>query len=109
MRIGIDIKHFKHGSTGIATYLKCMMDSLQEIDQINKYFLFECIQSEYTVSNPKWKKILIPWKNIGTIWQQFILPFFLYRYKVEVLWSPEQTCPILFMKNILLMTNSLTF
>jgi len=104
MRIAIDIKHFKHGSSGIARYLTSIMDCLQEIDNKNEYFLFECRPSTYAVRNPKWRKILIPWKLSGTFWQQVLLPYHLRRNKIDVLWAPEQTCPVLFKKSYCIVT-----
>jgi glycosyltransferase involved in cell wall biosynthesis len=104
MRIAIDIKHFKHGSSGIARYLTSIMDCLQEIDNKNEYFLFECRPSAYIVGNPKWRKILIPWKLSGTIWQQVLLPYHLRKNKIDVLWAPEQTCPIIYTKGIRIVT-----
>ena len=68
MNIGIDIKAFKNGKTGIARYLGTIMDWLQKIDDVNNYLLFECTPSEYRIVNPKWKKVLIPWKLPGIFW-----------------------------------------
>ena len=104
MRIAIDIKAFKNGSTGIAKYLKSIMDWLQKIDQVNDYVLFECSPSNYSVSNPRWTKSLIPWRLTGLLWQQFILPFHLRKQRIDVLWSPEQTCPIIYTKGIRIVT-----
>ncbi len=94
MKIGIDIKAFKNGTTGIARYLKSMLDMLQSIDAVNEYVLFEPTRVEYSPTNPRWSKILITWKLPGTLWQQFILPFHLKKHKVDVLWAPEQVCPL---------------
>ncbi len=104
MRIAIDIKHFKHGSSGIARYLTSIMDCLQEIDNENEYFLFECRRSAYTVGNPKWRKLLIPWKLSGTFWQQVLLPYHLRKNRIDVLWAPEQTCPVFFKKKFCIVT-----
>jgi glycosyltransferase involved in cell wall biosynthesis len=94
MRIGIDIKALKNGSTGISRYLRSIMDELQALDHENNYFLFECTTSDYRICNPKWEKILIPWKLPGILWQQCILPGYLKKYRIQVLWAPEQICPI---------------
>lgn len=104
MRIGIDVKAFKNGSTGIARYLRSVMDCLQSIDSENEYFLFECRPSTYEVKNPKWNKILIPWKLPGILWQQFILPFHLKKWRIDVLWAAEQICPLWFMGDIKIIT-----
>lgn len=94
MNIGIDIKAFKNGRTGIARYLRTIMNWLQKIDQENNYFLFECTPSDYPVTNPKWKKICIPWKLPGIFWLQWILPRYLRRYGIDLFWAAEQICPL---------------
>ncbi len=94
MRIGIEIKAFKNGSTGIARYLRNIMDRLQKLDETNDYFLFECSPSGYPVRSTRWKKILLPWRMPGIFWQQFLLPGTLKKFELDVLWSPEQICPI---------------
>lgn len=104
MRIGIDIKAFKNGSTGIARYLRSIMDNLQKIDRENDYFLFECTLSDYNITNPRWKKIFIPWKLPGILWQQFVLTNHLIRHKIELLWAPEQICPIYTNRTIKIIT-----
>lgn len=104
MRIAIDIKSFKNGTTGIARYLRSILDCLQKIDTKNEYFLFECWSSDYFPVNKKWKKFYTSWKLPGILWQQFILPFQLRKYNIEVLWAPEQVCPLFFMKGIKIIT-----
>ena len=81
-----------------------MLNKLQEIDKENEYFLFECKNSGFIPENPKWKKVLIQSRLPGTIWQQIILPGYLTRYNIEVLWAPEQTCPFLLNKKIKVIT-----
>ncbi|MCX7726525.1 MAG: glycosyltransferase family 4 protein [Chitinispirillaceae bacterium] len=103
MRIGVDIKAFKNGRTGISRYLRNLLKRLEKIDKENSYYLFECKASEYIVENPKWKKILISWRLPGILWQQFILPFYLKKFKIDILWAPEQICPV-FYKGIIFTT-----
>jgi glycosyltransferase involved in cell wall biosynthesis len=100
MRIGIDIKAFKNGTTGIARYLRSILDLLQELDRENDYLLFSCAPSDYAVSNPRWRKIVTPWRLPGIAWQQMVLPRLLQRHAVDLLWAPEQMCPILLPKSI---------
>lgn len=104
MRIAIDCKAFKNGTTGIARYLRSIMDCLQAIDQTNDYFLFECVASDYQVTNPRWKKILVPWRLPGVLWQQFVLPGHLKNNRIDLLWAPEQICPVLCPKSISVIT-----
>ena len=104
MRIGIDIKAFKNGTTGIARYLKSIMDCLQEVDQGNDYVLFECSRSNYKLVNPRWQTTLFAWKLTGFLWQQVILPIQVRKHEIDVLWAPEQTCPIFLTKRVGLVT-----
>lgn len=99
MRIGVDAKVLKNNS-GITRYLTSLLNSLQATDNENDYFLFEQKPSDYRITNNKWKKVLIHSKMPGIIWQQILLPFFLKKYKIDLLWAPEQTCPIFFIGKI---------
>jgi glycosyltransferase involved in cell wall biosynthesis len=100
VRIGIEIKAFKNNNTGVSRYLREILDVLQKTDFENDYILFECKHSEYRVINSRWKKVTTPWKLPGILYQQFILPFLLIRFGVDLLWSPEQICPIFFLRKI---------
>jgi len=100
MRIGVDIKAFKNGTTDIARYLRSILDWLQKLDRENEYFLFSCASSDYTTSNPLWKKIVTPWRLPGIAWQQMVLPGLLKEYSIDILWAPEQMCPIFLSRHI---------
>jgi glycosyltransferase involved in cell wall biosynthesis len=94
MRIGIDIKAFKNGSTGIVRYLRSIMDELQRIDMDNEYFLFEPRPLPYEPVGDKWRKVLIPWKLPGIIWLQLVVPWYLRKHRIDVFWAGEQVCPL---------------
>ena len=104
MRIGIDIKAFKNGTTGIARMLRSIMDELQLIDTRNEYVLFEPCPCGYRPENPRWRVRTVPWKLPGVLWQQFVLPFALRGESIDCLWAPEQSCPLYFMKNVRIIT-----
>ena len=104
MRIGIDIKAFRNGTTGIARYLRSIMDSLQEIDTGNEYVLFECSPSDYTPRNQRWRKVRTHWRLPGILWQQLVLPFLLRKHRIDLLWAPEQVCPVFFTRNTRIVT-----
>jgi glycosyltransferase involved in cell wall biosynthesis len=38
------------------------------------------------------------------LWQQLVLPFLLKKYAVDVLWAPEQICPVFFVKKTKIVT-----
>ena len=100
MRIGIEIKAFKNNITGVSRYLRETLDTLQKIDFKNDYFLFGCHCSDYPVTNSRWKTVTTPWKLPGIIYQQLYLPFLLKKFAIDILWSPEQICPVFHMKKI---------
>jgi glycosyltransferase involved in cell wall biosynthesis len=96
MRIAVDIKAFKNGATGIARYLRSILDELQKIDTVNEYLLFSCAPSDYILTNPRWKMFITSWRLPGIFWQQMLLPVLLKKNRIDVLWAPEQVCPVFF-------------
>lgn len=111
MRIGIDIKALRAQSTGIARYLRCVLDALQELDTTNRYYLFEKRDSGYQVHNPRWQKVVIPSKLPGTAWLLLNLSRRLGRYSLDVFWAPEHVGPIFCSRQIRLVStvHDLTF
>jgi len=95
MNIGVDIKALRNKTTGICKYIRCILDELQRLDTENRYYLFECKLSNYEPVNPNWKKFSQMSKLPATIWQQLTLPVLLRKYNIDILWAPEQICPIL--------------
>jgi glycosyltransferase involved in cell wall biosynthesis len=100
LRIAVDIATLTDGKTGketsgIQTAVIALLHQLQRIDVVNDYLLFETIESVYTVNNPRWKKVLLPAFRIPrTMWAQLVFPFYLLKYKVDVLWAPKYICPL---------------
>lgn len=80
------------------------MDCLQKNDSVNEYYLFECTRTSYQLFNSKWKIISTSTRLPGIIWQQFTLPRLLKKYQIEVLWAPEQICPVLLFSKIKVIT-----
>ncbi|MBD3392369.1 MAG: glycosyltransferase, partial [Chitinivibrionales bacterium] len=107
--IGVDIKAFRGGKTGISRYLRAILDRLQEIDTENSYVLFEYGPSVYTPHNPRWEVIPFTKPVSGLVWQQFVLPFLVKRHKVSVLWCPEQVCPLAARTGIVTTAHDLVF
>jgi glycosyltransferase involved in cell wall biosynthesis len=104
MRIGVDIKAFKNGATGITRYLRSILDELQKLDCTNEYVLFSCAPSDYVLSNSRWKKVITPWRLPGILWQQLLLPGLLIKNRIDVLWAPEQICPVYCPRSIRVVT-----
>jgi glycosyltransferase involved in cell wall biosynthesis len=95
MNIGVDIKALFAGRAGIAAYIRNTLDRLQELDSVNRYFLFEKKPSNYAVKNPLWRKVLVPSGLPGTLWLMTAIPHCLPRYSIDVFWAPEQIAPCL--------------
>jgi glycosyltransferase involved in cell wall biosynthesis len=104
MRIAVDIKAFKNGATGIARYLRSILDELQKIDTVNEYLLFSCAPSDYILTNPRWKMFITSWRLPGILWQQMLLPVLLKKNRIDVLWAPEQVCPVCCPRSIRVIT-----
>jgi glycosyltransferase involved in cell wall biosynthesis len=104
MRIGVDVKAFKNGTTGIARYLRTILDRLQELDRENEYVLFSCAPTDYTIVNLRWKMVITPWKLPGIVWQQKVLPGLLKRHAIDILWAPEQMAPVFASRRIPVIT-----
>lgn len=52
MKIGIDISQLAYENTGVANYLKSLVDYLLRIDKENKYILFfSSLRKEFPISN----------------------------------------------------------
>ena len=95
MNIGVETTELGYGVTGVSRYLRCILNELQLIDSENRYRLFECKESDYTPTNPNWKKIYSNRKRRTTVWQQLTLPKLLKEHNIDVLWAPTQVCPVL--------------
>jgi glycosyltransferase involved in cell wall biosynthesis len=108
VKIGVEVKAFKNGTTGIARYLRMLLSRLQKMDTENEYLLFTCAPVEYAVTNPKWKMTVSPTRMPGVVWQQLMLPGILQRENIDLLWSPEQICPVRFKGPIITTVHDLT-
>lgn len=95
MRIGIDIKCLRTNNSGIGRYTRSLLDALQQVDIRNEYVLFSPSPVDYTITNPKWKTVVVPTKLPGILWQQLALPLALKDEHIDVIWGPEQTIPVI--------------
>lgn len=96
MRIGIDIKCMRYNKAGIGRYLRSILDELQKKDLKNEYFLFTPGATDFSPTNPNFKVTVCKSKlrQPGILWQQFTLPAFIRKNKIDVFWGPEQTLPL---------------
>jgi glycosyltransferase involved in cell wall biosynthesis len=117
LRIAVDICTLGDGkygfeTSGIQTAVIALLNQLQQLDTLNEYLLFETRASAYKVFNNRWKKILLPKYGLpGNVWLQSVFPWYLSKYKVDVLWAPKIMCPFMFLRKIRVFTTiyDLTF
>ncbi len=100
MKIGIDIRAFNNGSTGIHNYVKSILDVLQSIDHTNTYELYEFRPVHYTIKNPRWRIQVCRTHFPGLFWFHFLLPIKLKSDNVDIFWATENMQPLLLNRRI---------
>jgi glycosyltransferase involved in cell wall biosynthesis len=100
VRIGINALYLLPGKVGGSeTYIRSLVQHLLEIDRENTYCIFINRESIgiFPESDPRVKIVLCPIKAtnrpLRILWEQFILPFQVWRHKVDVLLSAGMTSP----------------
>lgn len=102
MRIGIDIRILEKKMCGIGRYTEGILQGISQLaDDKNQYFLF-CVNG----TKEKWPqdifKVIPTWKNIGIprkiysfspFWLNFVLPWYLEKYDIEICFFPAHFCP----------------
>ena len=93
MRIGINLLFLIPNKVGgTETYTRGMIESLEKYDDKNNYILF-CNQENFDTfsSSKKMLKVKLPvaakYKPLRLIFEQVLLPFYLLKYKVDLLHS----------------------
>ncbi|MFZ2864333.1 MAG: glycosyltransferase family 1 protein [Ignavibacteriaceae bacterium] len=102
MNIGIDARLLERKITGIGRVLINYLNEIPLYDKRNKYFLFSygpinCNPSFYR--NITTSKSKFPQKLFAPIWNNLILPFYLRKYKIDILFSVNQILPLIKIKN----------
>ena len=106
LRIAVDICTLSDGkrgieTSGIQTAVIAILNELQRLDTANEYILFETRESAYITYNNNWKKVLLPTFYLPHfLWMQLILPIYLLKHNIDVLWASKSICPLLFFKKI---------
>ena len=102
MRIGIDARLLERKMTGIGRYLDNLVKNISDHDSKNEYFLFtynglkrDSYQNINVVSTLFFLPSGIFQKIISPVWMNFILPRFLKKYKIDILFSPNQLLPLI--------------
>jgi glycosyltransferase involved in cell wall biosynthesis len=103
MNIGIDARIIERKITGIGRFLWMLLKELPEADKDNKYFLFT--YDKLDVNNTYFTNIPTVNKNgfgklFAPYWMNFILPRYLKKYNIDILFSINQLTPIVKVKQI---------
>jgi glycosyltransferase involved in cell wall biosynthesis len=97
MHIGIDARFFGTTGKGLGRYTEKLISSLEQIDTENTYtiFLYKESYHEYIPKNPNFTKVGVPYKWYGFA-EQFLYPFLLFRYRVDLMHFPHFNVPFLY-------------
>lgn len=100
MRIGINALYLLPGKVGGSeTYIRNLAKWLSRIDRNNTYFIFINRESAgiFDKIAPGFTVITCPLqatnRPVRILWEQLMLPFYLRRYKIDVLLSAGETAP----------------
>lgn len=96
MRILIDARLYGPKDTGIGRYTQKLVENLVKIDTKNKYIIL-LRKNDYKELNfpDNWQKVLADFKHY-TFKEQFKMPFFLAKYKADLVHFPHFNVPILY-------------
>lgn len=99
MKIGIDISQIVHEGTGVASYVRRMVDTLLKIDKKNEYTLFGAslrkrhVFKEFS-GRAKLVVVPIPPTLLNILWNKLhIIPVEWFIGSVDVFWSSDWTQP----------------
>ena len=102
MRIGINALFLIPGKVGGSeTYVRNLLKNLGAIDRENEYVLFTNLENSgiFKIPPDNFREVLCPirasFRPARVLWEQFVLPFQIKKYKIEILHSPGYTAPIL--------------
>ncbi len=108
MKIGIDARFFGSSGKGLGRYTQKLIENLEKIDTINKYFIFLKRENfeEYVPKNKNFKKILAdyPWYSFS---EQFYFPWLLRKYKLDLMHFPHFNVPLLYGRKFLVTIHDL--
>ncbi|MCB9207646.1 MAG: glycosyltransferase family 4 protein [Ignavibacteriales bacterium] len=98
MKIAIDARLLERRITGIGRSLMLLLNEIPKIDTKNEYYLFtyETINHDKNFyKNIPTIKNFLPQKIFSPIWSNFILPFYLRKNKIDLLFSVNQIVPLI--------------
>ncbi len=109
MRIGIDaLSALPARNDGVVTYLRNLLKEIARLDEKNEYILFVSKENKgiFLPQGGNFKEVICPIKALSRplriFWEQFILPFQIHNQRIDLLFSPGYTAPILCQKPLVL-------
>ena len=102
MNIGIDARLLERRITGIGRVLITFLNDIPKFDKENKYFLFSYGSVDFDknfYTNITTIKSIIPQKLFAPIWSNFILPQYLKKNNIDLLFSVNQILPLVKVKD----------
>ena len=101
-RIGLNLLYINPKLLGGSfIYAKSLIEEIAKIDKINNYVIYinkECKNLQFNIgSNFKIRILNFNYSNVYLryFWEQFVLPFYLYRDRIELIHSLGYVTPIL--------------
>ncbi len=102
MKIGIDARLLERKITGIGRFLIILLENFPLYDKENEYYLFTYEKVNFKpefFNNISTVRSFLPQKLFSPIWCNFILPYFLKKYNIDILFSVNQVVPLIKIKN----------
>jgi len=101
LRIGVNALYLIPGGVGgTEIYLRNLLDALAAIDQVNQYVVFTNRETDAGLV-PKQANFLHAPQGVSAsfrpgriLWEQFVLPFAIRKQRIDVLFNPGFTAPI---------------
>ena len=101
-RIGVNALYLIPGGVGgTEIYLRELLRALSGIDRVNEYFVFTNLETGSDLvprqANFQWKPqaVRAQFRPARILWEQMVLPLEASRYRLDVLFNPGFTAPIL--------------
>lgn len=102
MKIAVNTFSVDSEKMGVKTYLTNLLSALSEIDHKNKYYIFLSKSNQEVfrgLSRDNFKKIVVPIPIENTfvriLCDQLVLPLYLKKYNLDILFSPQNVCSLL--------------
>ncbi|MCX7610560.1 MAG: glycosyltransferase family 4 protein [Ignavibacterium sp.] len=102
MKIGIDARLLERKITGIGRSLRILLENIPKYDKDNQYYLFTYEPVNFLndfYHNVPTVRPFIPQKLFSPFWINFILPYYLHKYEIDLLFSVNQVVPLVKVKN----------